>query len=68
MSVPIVICPCGEAVALLSVRHFTTIEVDDMDTCSAHRRQHQHYKRHYGPSAGQRPHSLIDEIAIRVST
>ena len=33
MSVPIVIWPCGEAVALLSARHFTTMEVDDMDTC-----------------------------------
>jgi hypothetical protein len=33
MSVPIVICPCGELVDLLSVRHFTTMDVDDMDTC-----------------------------------
>ena len=29
---PIVIWPCGEAVTLLSVRHFTTIDVEDMDT------------------------------------
>ena len=27
-----VIWPCGEAVTLLSVRHFTTIDVEDMDT------------------------------------
>ena len=39
MRVPIVICPCGEDVALLSCRHFTTIDVDDMDTC---RREHPH--------------------------
>ena len=32
---PIVICPCGEDVALLSCRHFTTIDVDDMDTCTS---------------------------------
>ena len=28
-----VIWPCGELVTLLSVRHFTTIDVEDMDTC-----------------------------------
>ena len=32
MRVPMVIWPCGEAVTLLSVRHFTTIDVEDMDT------------------------------------
>ena len=34
MSVPIVICPWGELVTLLSVRHFTTMDVDDMETCA----------------------------------
>ena len=34
MSVPIVICPWGELVTLLSVRHFTTMDVDDMETCT----------------------------------
>lgn len=34
ISVPIVICPWGELVTLLSVRHFTTMDVDDMDTCT----------------------------------
>jgi hypothetical protein len=34
MRVPIVICPCGELVALLSVKHFTTMEVEDIDTCA----------------------------------
>lgn len=29
---PIVICPWGELPALLSVRHFTTMDVEDMDT------------------------------------
>ena len=36
MSVPIVICPWGELVTLLSVRHFTTMDVDDMETCTRH--------------------------------
>ena len=31
---PIVICPCGELVTLLSVRHLTTMEVEDIDTCT----------------------------------
>ena len=29
---PMVIWPCGELVTLLSVRHLTTIDVEDMDT------------------------------------
>ena len=35
MSVPMVIWPCWELVALASVRHLTTMEVDDIDTCTS---------------------------------
>ena len=34
MRVPIVIWPCCVFVALASVRHLTTMEVDDIDTCT----------------------------------
>lgn len=33
MRVPMVIWPCCELVAFASVKHFTTIEVEDIDTC-----------------------------------
>lgn len=30
-----VICPCGDVVDFVSVKHFTTMDVDDMETCTA---------------------------------
>lgn len=33
MRVPMVICPCGELLDLVSVRHLMTMEVEDIDTC-----------------------------------
>ena len=33
MRVPMVICPCGELLDLVSARHLITMEVEDIDTC-----------------------------------
>ena len=37
-----VICPYDDVVDFVSVRHLTTMDVDDMDTCNRTRNWHQH--------------------------